>query len=146
MSSRANYYEINPKAIDRLGGVNKFVTTIDEKLKALIDLRVSQINGCVYCVDLHSNQARDAHETQQRLDTLVTWHESPFFTEKERAALAWAESLTNVSQTHAPDDVYHNLSAHFSEAEIVDLTLIISLMNSWNRIAIGLRKMPEARS
>jgi AhpD family alkylhydroperoxidase len=145
MSTRIDYYQVNKRAIDSFASVNKHVSSIDPLLRALVELRVSQINGCVYCVDLHTSQARAEGETEQRLDCLVVWYECPFFTARERAAFAWAEALTNVSITHAPDDVYHMLLEYFTEQEIVDLTLIISLMNAWNRISIGFRKMPDVR-
>ena len=143
--SRASYYQINRAAIDAMQGVYQHVTTIDPKLRALVELRVSQINGCLYCCNAHSMEARAAGETQQRLDCLPAWDESNFFDAAEKAALGWAESLTDVSHTHAPDADYAALTPHFSEAQIVDLTLIISMMNAWNRIAIGHRTQPARR-
>jgi AhpD family alkylhydroperoxidase len=116
---------------------------VGPRLRALVEIRVSQTNGCVYCVDLHTKQARHLGEAQQRLDTLPVWHESPYFDERERAALAWAEALTHISETHAPDADYNKLAEHFSEKEIVDLTIAISLINAWNRISIGFRKLPD---
>ena len=145
MGQRIDYYEQNKHAVDMLLAVGKHVSALDPKLKALVELRVSQINGCVYCVDLHAQQARHDGESQQRLDCLVAWEECPFFDERERAALAWAESLTHISTTHAPDDVYDRLLQHFSEKEAVDLTLTVALMNTWNRISIAHRKMPAPR-
>jgi AhpD family alkylhydroperoxidase len=145
MSTRANYFQLNKPAVEGLGAVSKQLTSIDPKLRALVELRISQINGCVYCVDMHSTQAREHGETQQRLDCVCVWHECPFFDERERAAFEWAESLTHISQTHAPDEAYAKVAAHFSEKELVDLTLIISMMNMWNRIAVGHRKMPGKR-
>ncbi|HWB60513.1 MAG TPA: carboxymuconolactone decarboxylase family protein [Chthoniobacteraceae bacterium] len=146
MSKRINYYEQNKHAVDMLSAVGKHINALDPKLKALVELRVSQINGCVYCVDLHSEQARAAGETQQRLDCLVAWDECPFFDDRERAAFAWAEALTHISATHAPDDVYNRVTAHFSEREVVDLTLAISVMNAWNRISISHRNLPKPRA
>lgn len=145
MKTRIDYSQINQRAFGLLASIPKHLDAIEPKLKALVDLRVSQINGCLFCVDMHSTEARAAGETQQRLDCLVAWQESPFFTDRERAALAWAESLTNVSTTHAPDEVYEELQAHFSEREIADLGLIVALMNTWNRLSIGFRKMPPLR-
>jgi len=145
MIERANYLEINSKAINGLAALNKHVTSIERKLQALIELRVSQINGCVYCVDLHATQARAEGETQQRLDCLDVWRECPFFEESERAAFAWTEAVTFLPDTNAPEDLYNELKNHFSEQQIVDLTLIISLMNTWNRLAVGFRHLPEAR-
>jgi AhpD family alkylhydroperoxidase len=145
MSTRASYYKVNRPAIDALSAVGKHLASIDPKLRALIELRVSQINGCVFCVDRHSGEARAAGESQQRLDCLIAWRESRLFEEPERAALEWAEALGHVSQTHAPDAVYDGLVAHFSENQIVDLTLIVACMNAWNRIAIGHRTQPARR-
>ena len=145
MIKRLNYLEINAKATNGLAAASKHITSIDSKLRAMVEVRVSQINGCVYCVDLHANQARDAGETQQRLDCLAVWRECPFFEDSERSALAWAEAVTLLPETTAPDDLYDSLTAHFSERQIVDLTLIISLMNAWNRLAVGFRHLPDAR-
>jgi AhpD family alkylhydroperoxidase len=108
-------------------------------------LRTSQINGCSYCVDLHSREARAAGEGQQRLDCLPVWRETELYDERERAALAWAESVTLVSQTGVPDDVFEELQRHFSEKEIVDLTFIVASMNAWNRMAISFRQGPVRR-
>jgi AhpD family alkylhydroperoxidase len=141
MLPRINFYAVNPAAIDALTSVNKHVNSIDPALKLLLEIRVSQINGCAYCVDLHTRQARTAQETQQRLDGLAAWHHSPLFKARERAALAWAESLTAVASTHAPDDVYVELKVFFCDKEIVDITLIVSLMATWNRLGVGLRKL-----
>lgn len=110
-----------------------------------MELRVSQINGCVFCVDLHSEQARAEGESQQRLDCLPVWRECQFFDDSERAAFNWAESVTLLPNTNAPDDLYDNLKKHFSEEQIVDLTFIISLMNAWNRLAVSFRHLPDAR-
>ena len=145
MIGRIDFYEVNPKAVNGLAAIDKHITAIDKRLRVLVELRVSQINGCVYCIDLHSRQAREEGESQQRLDCLVAWKECPFFTEAERAAFAWAEALTHISTTHAPDDAYETLRRHYSEQEIVDLTLVISVMNSWNRLAIGMRRFPDRR-
>ncbi len=144
MSLRANYYQQNRPAIDALAAIGKEFS-IEPKLRALVELRVSQINGCLFCVDRHSHEARNAGEAQQRLDCLVAWRESRLFDDQERAALDWAEALTNISTTHAPDASYDSLAAHFSERQIVDLTLIVSCMNAWNRIAIGHRTQPPRR-
>lgn len=143
--SRIDYMKPDPELITKLLAVGKQVDVDfpDHKLRALVELRCSQINGCVYCVDLHSKQARARGETQQRLDTLPVWHESPFFDERERAALEWAESLTLISDCHAPDDLYEELLKHFTEQEVVGLSFIIALINAWNRISIGFAKKPE---
>ncbi len=143
--SRIDYYRTAPEPINKLASVTKYLesSSLDPGLRALVEIRVSQINGCVYCVDLHTQQARKLGEAQRRLDTLPVWYESPDFDERERAALAWAEALTHISETHAPDADYDRLAEYFSEKEIVDLTVAISLINAWNRISIGFRKLPD---
>ena len=115
---------------------------LEHKLLHLIKMRASQINGCAYCLDMHSLEARASGETEQRLYTLDAWAETPFFTDRERAALAWTEAVTLVSQTHVPDDVYEETKKHFSEKEIVDLTLAVGMINLWNRLAISTRAVP----
>lgn len=146
MINRHNYMEINSKAVNALAAVNKHVLSIDDKLRAIVELRVSQINGCVFCVDLHTTQARDAGETQQRLDCLTVWHESEFFDNAERAALAWSEAVTLLPDSNAPDDLYEDLRAHYTEQQVVDLTFIVSLMNAWNRMAVSFRHLPDTRT
>lgn len=138
-----NYYEINTRALNLLASVKKHVLSIDDKLKSLIELRVSQINGCTYCICLHSNEARNLGESQQRLDCLITWKESLLFSDREMAALAWAESVTNISTETGIEDKLTMLLNQFSEVEAVDLTLIISLMNCMNRLAISFGDKPE---
>jgi len=143
MYQRIDFREVNPKAVNLLSAASKHISTIDKKLKALVDLRVSQINGCVYCVHLHLGEAREEGEDQKRLDSIAVWHESNLFTEAERAAFSWAEALTNVSVTHAPDSVFEELKKHYTEQQIVDLTLIISVMNMWNRMSVAMRRLPD---
>jgi len=109
-----------------------------------MNMRVSQINGCAYCLDMHSKDARAAGETEQRLYELNAWRETPFYSERERAALAWAEALTLVHETHAPDDVYEEARKYFSEEELVSLTIAIVAINGWNRLSIGFRTVPGA--
>ncbi len=142
---RISFYQVSPEPAAKLGAVSKSLenASIEPSLRFLVEIRVSQINGCVYCVELHSRQARQDGENQQRLDTLPVWQEAPFFTGREKAALAWAESLANVASTHAGDAEYEALKQHFSEKEMADLTYIIAVMNAWNRIAVGFRKMPD---
>jgi len=112
---------------------------LEPSLLELIKVRASQINGCAYCVDMHTKDARAAGETEQRLYAVAVWEEAPFFTERERAALAWTEALTVVSQGHAPDGVYKIAREHFNEKELVDLTMAIVAINGWNRLAVGFR-------
>ena len=122
------------------------MASIEDRLRAIIELRVSQINGCAYCVDLHTQEARNSGEPQQRLDCLTVWREVPFFDDAERAALEGAEAVTLITKNGAPEPLYDSLSAHFSERQIVDLTLIIAQMNAWNRLAISFPHLPKART
>jgi AhpD family alkylhydroperoxidase len=115
---------------------------LDPKLIHLVRLRASQINGCAFCMDMHSREARADGESQQRLDVLPAWRETDFYDSRERAALAWTEALTRIADTHAPDDAYEMLAAAFDEAERVALTMAIVAINGWNRIAIGFRTAP----
>lgn len=133
-----------PDALKPVFDLEKYIADcgLDHKLVHLLKMRASQINGCAYCLDMHSLDARAAGESEQRLYTLEAWRETPFFTERERAALAWTESLTLISQTHAPDEVYAELQKYFSEKEIVDLTLAVGAINLWNRLAISTRSVP----
>jgi AhpD family alkylhydroperoxidase len=105
----------------------------------LVKMRASQINGCAFCLDTHSKDARKRGETEQRLYLLNGWRESPLYAPEERAALAWTEALTLVSETHAPDADYEALRKHFSDKEVVDLTILVGMINLWNRLAIGMR-------
>ena len=115
---------------------------LEHSLLELIKIRASQINGCAYCIDMHTIDARAAGETEQRIYLLDAWRESPFYTDRERAALAWTESLTLVSETHVPDDVYEVARKHFSEEELVKLTWAVVVINGWNRVAIAFRSEP----
>jgi len=148
MKPRLDYYKAAPQTIDAVSALAESLKESfpDKKLKALVELRVSQINGCAYCVDLHSTQARALGETAQRLDCLVVWREVPFFTDRERAAFAWAEAITLLADTHAPDAVFAEAAAVFAPAELVLLTAVVGTMNLWNRISVGFRGLPPARS
>jgi len=115
---------------------------LEHKLVHLMKMRASQINSCAYCIDMHSKDARALGETEQRLYELDAWRETPFYTDRERAALDWTEALTLVSQTHVPDSVYEEVRKYFSEKEIVDLTFVVTTINAWNRLAIALRAAP----
>jgi len=115
---------------------------LEQGLMHLMKMRASQINGCAYCIDMHSKDARAFGETEQRLYELDAWRETPFYTDRERAALAWTEAVTLVSQTHVPDSVYEEVRKFFNEKEIVDLTLVVTTINAWNRLAIALRAVP----
>jgi AhpD family alkylhydroperoxidase len=147
MSRRITYYQIAPDAIKSLTATRTYLdaTGFEPRLRALVELRVSQMNGCAYCVDMHAREARHAGETQQRLDVLCAWRETTFFDERERAALAWAESVTRVAETGVPDTVYEEVRHRFSDKELVDLTLIVAAINAWNRMAISFRHLPVTR-
>src|SRR6202047_5276679 len=127
-----------------LYALERYIATcgLDHKLIHLLKMRASQVNGCAYCIDMHSKDARALGETEQRLYELNAWRETPFYSERERAALEWTESLTLVSQTHVPDETYENVRKLFSEKEIVDLTIVIGTINTWNRLAISMRAVP----
>ena len=146
MIERLDYVSINGPAIASMAKAKDHMTSIDVKLRAIVELRVSQINGCVYCVDLHATQARAAGETQQRLDCLAVWQECLFFSQTERAALAWAEAITLLSENGAPQPLFDQLKMHFSDQQIVDLTLIIAQMNAWNRLAVSFAHLPDPRN
>lgn len=115
---------------------------LEHTLLELVKIRASQINGCAYCIDMHTKDARAAGETEQRIYALDAWHETPFFTVRERAALEWTEALTLISTNHAPDELYKRVRAHFSEDEIVNLSLAVIGINAWNRLAIAFRAVP----
>lgn len=140
-----NYAEINRRALDLMLSTKKHLGSIDAKLKALVEIRVSQINGCAYCVDLHTREARNLGEEQQRLDCLTVWRESAFFTHKEMAALDWAEAVTLISSETGVDQKLEQLLKSYNENEVVDLTFIIALMNGLNRLAITMGDKPVRR-
>jgi AhpD family alkylhydroperoxidase len=125
-------------------GLERYVreSGLEPALLELVKMRASQINGCAYCLDMHSKDARAAGETEQRLYVLNAWREAPFYTERERAALAWTEALTLISENHVPDEIYNDVRQHFSEAELVDLSLAVVAINGWNRLAISFRSEP----
>ena len=144
MEPRLDFYTANPAAIQAVMGLEKALSksTLEKPLTELVRLRASQINGCAYCVDLHASDARKCGEDNRRLATVSVWEETPFFTDRERAALAWTEAVTLVAETRVPDDVWQAVRAQFSDAELVDLTLLVSTINAWNRLAISFRKLP----
>jgi AhpD family alkylhydroperoxidase len=144
MQPRLDFYKASPAAAKAMIALESAVTQLglDPGLLDLIKLRASQINGCAYCVDMHSADARKKGETERRLYSLSVWRESPFYTDRERAALAWTESLTLISHTGAPDSDYEWVSSQFDEEERVKLTVAINAINSWNRLAIGFRSVP----
>lgn len=141
MPSRMEFAKVGAKAVEAMLGLEKYLHScgLESSLLDLIKMRASQINGCAYCLDMHSKDARAAGETEQRLYLLAAWREAPFYSERERAALAWTEALTSVVESHVPDEVYELVRQHFNEKELVDLSLAIVTINSWNRLAIGFR-------
>ena len=148
MEPRLNYYKVAPDAVKPLLDMEAYIkdSGLEHALIELVKTRASQINGCAYCLHMHTKDARAAGESEQRLYLLNAWHESQLYTPRERAALQWTEALTLVSETHAPDDAYEAIKAQFKPKEIVDLTLLIATINAWNRIAIGFRaEHPEDR-
>src|SRR5476651_2326039 len=144
MQTRLDFYKAKPSAIKTLISVEEYIgkSSLEKSLAELVRLRASQINGCAFCVDMHTTDARKGGETDRRLAAVVVWRETPFFTDRERAALAWAESLTLVNQTHVPDATWEEVRPHFSDAELSDLTLLIAAINGWNRFAVAFRKLP----
>jgi AhpD family alkylhydroperoxidase len=144
MQTRLDFFTTDKDAMKALMGVENQIAkgTLDVLLKELVRLRASQINGCAFCLDMHVTDARKAGESERRLATVAAWRETPFFSERERAALEWTESLTLVSQNHVPDAVWEAVRPHFTDAELVELTLLITSINSWNRFSIAFRKMP----
>ncbi|WJV25094.1 MULTISPECIES: carboxymuconolactone decarboxylase family protein [Pseudomonas] len=146
MQPRIDFYTASPDALKAMIALETAVSKLllEKSLIELVKLRASQINGCAFCVDMHTADARKSGETERRLYAVSVWRETPFFTDRERAALAWTESLTRLSETHAPDADYELLSSQFSPSEQVDLSLAIATINSWNRLAVGFRKMPQA--
>lgn len=143
---RIDYRKASPGAFQAMLGLESHVQNsgLEHSLIELIKTRVSQINGCGYCIDMHTKDALAAGETGQRLHLLAAWREAPFYTPRERAALAWAEELTLIAGRHVPDELYAEARRHFSEKELVDLTIAVIAINGWNRIAIPFQ--PEVGS
>ena len=145
MNQRLDFYASSPEAIKAMVGLEQRInkSQLEQPLVELVRLRASQINGCAFCLDMHSSDARKAGEDARRLATLSAWRETPFFSERERAALAWTEALTLIHADHVPDAVWAAVKPHFSAEEITDLTLLIVAINGWNRFSIAFRKEPE---
>jgi len=144
MKQRLNYSEKAPDALKGMLELEKYVhgSGLERSLYELVKTRASQINGCAYCIDMHTKDARKAGETEQRLYTLSAWRETPFYSDRERAALAWTEALTLITENEVPDSLYEATREHFNEQEIVALTMAIVAINGWNRLAIGFRTVP----
>lgn len=136
-----NYPKVAPetfRAMLELSAASK-KSDLEPKLLELVKIRASQLNGCAYCLDMHTQDARALGETEQRLHLIAAWRESPFYSDRERAALAWTEAVTQLGETHASDEVYADLRKHFSEKESVDLTWTVVVINAWNRLQVGFR-------
>jgi AhpD family alkylhydroperoxidase len=142
MPERIDYNHVAPGAIQPMLAMEKYVhaSDLEISLLELVKMRASQLNGCGYCLDMHSKVARSAGETEQRLHVLPAWREATFYTDRERAALAWTEAVTLVADSHVPDDAFEQVRAHFGEREIVDLTMAIITINGWNRLAVAFRR------
>lgn len=141
MNARIDSRRVNPKVRQHLLAIEAYLhgSSLEQRLLYLVKTRASQINGCAQCLDMHTQDARAEGESEQRLFTLDAWRETPFFDERERAALEWTEAVTLVAQTRVPDDVYERVKQHFSEQELIDLTLAIAQINAWNRLNVAFR-------
>jgi AhpD family alkylhydroperoxidase len=146
MQPRLDYAKLAPKVIEAMYAVERYVRTsgLEPSVLELVKLRASQINGCAYCVDMHTKDARANGETEQRLYAVAVWKEAPFFTERERAALAWTEAVTLVSRDHVPDEVYEDARRQFDEKQLIDLTMAVIAINGWNRLAVSFRALAGA--
>jgi AhpD family alkylhydroperoxidase len=141
MPPRLQYWKAAPGVLDAMLNLHKYLgqTGIEENLLNLISLRASQINGCAYCLDMHWKDLRAAGESEQKLSMLDAWREAPGFTDRERAALAWTEAVTLITEGHVPDEVYNLARERFNEAELANLTLAVVAINGWNRLNIAFR-------
>ncbi len=139
MGSRVDYRHATPAALQAMSGLERYVRSsgLEPSLLELVKLRASQINGCGYCLDMHSKDARARGETEQRIYVLSAWREAPFYTARERAALAWTEALTKIADTEITDALYDSARAQFSEKELVDLTMAVITINGWNRLSMS---------
>ena len=144
MQPRLEIQKIAPEAYRAMAALGAYVRNagLEPKLVELVKIRASQINGCAFCIDMHTKDARALGENEQRLYGLTAWSETPFYSDRERAALAWTEALTLIGETHAPDDVYEETRKHFTDVELVNLSMAIVTINSWNRLALGFRTVP----
>ncbi len=144
MEPRINYVKAAPGLLQAMLGVSNYLRNcgLEESLLNLVDLRASQINGCAYCLDMHWKDLRALGEDEQRLYGLDAWQESPYYSDRERAALAWTEAVTSVKDGHVPDEIYEQVRSLFTEKELADLTLAIAQINSWNRLNIAMRTVP----
>ena len=141
MQARLNAFQAAPDLMKAVLALSEAVkaSSIETGIKELVKIRASQINGCAFCLEMHTREARALGETEARIHLVSGWRESPLYTERERAALAWTEALTLLADTHAPDEVYNEARKQFSDQELTELTVAIGLINLWNRIQVGFR-------
>ena len=144
LEPRIDVQAVDPEAREAIGAMDAYVARsgLEPSLLELVRTRASQINGCAYCVDMHTKDARARGETEQRLYGLSVWRETPYYTDRERAALAWTEAVTLVHDGHVPDEVYAEARSQFSEQELIALTVAVIAINAWNRLAIAVRTVP----
>ncbi|WP_430447775.1 MAG: carboxymuconolactone decarboxylase family protein [Pseudomonas piscis] len=144
-NKRIDYYQAAPQAMRAMMGLEKAAaqSVLPAALRELVRIRASQINGCAYCIDMHTTDALKGGETPRRLMAISAWKETPFFDARERAALLWTETLTLVAQRQAPDEIYADVSGHFSEQELCELTFVIAAINAWNRFGVGFAMQPQ---
>lgn len=144
MKERLNYYKADPAALEAMLAVEKYASGsgLERSLYELVKIRASQINGCAYCIDMHTKDARKAGETEQRLYALSAWHETPFYTPRERAALEWTEVVTQISKNGVPEELFKATSQYFTKKEMVALTMAIIAINGWNRLAVSFGTVP----
>src|ERR1700733_16183226 len=148
MKPRMNFYQAAPETMKAMMTLENQIQAsgLEQSLMELVKTRASQINGCAFCINMHTEDARKRGETEQRLYLLNAWREAPVYTDRERAALAWTEAVTLISETHAPDNVYEEVRGQFSETETVNLTMLIATINAWNRLAVSFRAVPPVRA
>lgn len=144
MEQRINYSKTAPKGIEILHSLENYIKSsgLEPSLLELVRMRASQINNCAYCIDMHTKDARSRGESEQRLYGLSAWRESPFYSERERTALAWTEAVTRVDEDQVPDAIYEQARKNFGEKELTDLTFAVIAINSWNRLAVSFRTLP----
>jgi AhpD family alkylhydroperoxidase len=145
MRAQLNYGKVAPKVYEAMDALDRYLdhdSSLDADMLNMVRLRASQINGCAYCIDMHWKDLRVIGEVEQRLYGLDAWRESPYYTERERAALAWTEAVTLITTGHVPEQLYQEVRSHFSAKELCDLTLAIATINAWNRLSISARLVP----
>ncbi len=144
MPRRIDFQGVAPGAMEAMRGLERYVRTcgLEPALLELVKLRASYLNGCAYCVDMHSKDARAAGESEQRIYAVPVWRETPFFTERERAALAWTEAVTELGRAGVPDALFEDVRGHFTDEELVNLTMAVVTINGWNRLAVSFRSEP----